>query len=128
MAAAEPSAPPASLPGYELRDEIGHGGMGVVYRARDTALDRDVAVKLLSDRYPADSPAAQRFLSEARITGQLQHPGIPAVHQVGTLADGRHPRRWKVAETSASPVARAPNTLATGADMSNGEFLRTAVD
>src|SRR5262245_58160134 len=80
---------PAGPLGYELRDEIGRGGMGVVYRARDAALDRDVAVKLLSDRYPADSPAAQRFLSEARITGQLQHPGIPAVHQVGTLADGR---------------------------------------
>src|SRR5579871_4940846 len=87
--AAEPSAPPTSLPGYELLDEVGHGGMGVVYRARDVALDRDVAVKLLADRYPAGSPAAQRFLSEARITGQLQHPGIPAVHQVGTLADGR---------------------------------------
>jgi len=85
----EPSAPPTSPPGYELIDEIGHGGMGVVYRARDVALDRDVAVKLLSERYPADSPAAQRFLSEARITGQLQHPGIPAVHQVGSFADGR---------------------------------------
>src|SRR5262249_54529270 len=59
------------------------------YRARDAALDRDIAVKLLSDRYSADSLAAHRFLSEARITGQLQHPGIPAVHQVGTLADGR---------------------------------------
>src|SRR5262245_58073531 len=87
--AAEASAPPASPPGYELLDEIGHGGMGVVYRARDTALSRDVAVKLLSDRFPAASPAAQRFLSEARITGQLQHPGIPPVHEVGTLADGR---------------------------------------
>jgi serine/threonine protein kinase/Tfp pilus assembly protein PilF len=87
--ALEPSAPPNSPPGYELIHEIGHGGMGVVYRARDAALDRAVAVKLLSDRYPTDSPAAQRFLSEARITGQLQHPGIPAVHQVGTLADGR---------------------------------------
>ena len=86
---AEPTVTPLSPPGYELLDEIGHGGMGVVYRARDTALDRDVAVKLLSNQYPADSPAAQRFLSEARITGQLQHPGIPAVHQVGTLADGR---------------------------------------
>src|SRR6516162_4643869 len=75
-----------SLPGYELLDEIGRGGMGVVYRARDTALDRDVAVKLLSERYAADSPVGQRFLSEARITGQLQHPGIPAVHQVGRLA------------------------------------------
>ncbi|HTU91550.1 MAG TPA: serine/threonine-protein kinase [Gemmataceae bacterium] len=85
----ETSAPPASPPGYELIDEIGRGGMGIVYRARDTALDRDVAVKLLSDRYAADSLAAQRFLSEARITGQLQHPGIPAVHQVGALPDGR---------------------------------------
>jgi eukaryotic-like serine/threonine-protein kinase len=63
--------------------------MGVVYRARDVALDRDVAVKLLSERYASDSVPAQRFLSEARITGQLQHPGIPAVHQVGALADGR---------------------------------------
>src|SRR4029077_3832314 len=89
VAVAATSAPPASPPGYELLDEIGHGGMGVVYRARDTALGRDVAVKLLSERYSADSPAADRFLSEARITGQLQHPGIPAVHQVGSLADGR---------------------------------------
>src|SRR5262249_44279054 len=80
---------PASPPGYELLDEIGRGGMGVVFRACDIALQRDVAVKLLSEHYPADSPAAQRFLIEARITGQLQHPGIPAVHQVSTLPDGR---------------------------------------
>jgi tetratricopeptide (TPR) repeat protein/tRNA A-37 threonylcarbamoyl transferase component Bud32 len=85
----EPSGPSASPQGYELREEIGHGGMGVVYRARDAALDRDVAVKLLSHHYPPDSLPAQRFLSEARITAQLQHPGVPAVHQVGTLADGR---------------------------------------
>src|SRR5262245_475232 len=80
---------PAGPLGYELLDEVGRGGMGVVYRARDAALARDVAVKLLSDRYPADSLPAQRFFNEARITGQLQHPGIPAVHQVGALADGR---------------------------------------
>jgi tetratricopeptide (TPR) repeat protein/tRNA A-37 threonylcarbamoyl transferase component Bud32 len=80
---------PVSPPGYELREEIGHGGMGVVYRARDVALERDVAVKLLSHRFLPASLPAQRFLGEARITGQLQHPGIPAVHQVGTLADGR---------------------------------------
>ena len=69
-----PGVTPAGPPGFELLDEVGRGGMGVVYRARDVALDRDVAVKLLSERYPADSPAARRFLSEARITGQLQHP------------------------------------------------------
>src|SRR5262245_36114819 len=78
-----------SPPGYELREEIGRGGMGAVYRALDVALGRDVAVKVLSDRFAPDSTFAQRFLGEARITGQLQHPGIPAVHQVGTLPDGR---------------------------------------
>jgi serine/threonine protein kinase len=82
-------APLRQLGDYQILREIGHGGMGVVYRACDTALDRDVAVKLLSEGYPADAPAAQRFLSEARSTGQSQHPGIPAVHQVGTRADGR---------------------------------------
>src|SRR5438552_17356661 len=80
---------PTSPPGYELLEEVGRGGMGVVYRARDVALGRDVAVKLLAERYSLDSPAAQRFVNEARITGQLQHPGIPAVHQVGHLPDGR---------------------------------------
>src|SRR5262245_35280669 len=79
----------ASPPGYELREEIGRGGMRAVYRALDVALGRDVAVKLLAERFAPDSSFAQRFLSEARITGQLQHPGIPAVHQVGTLPNGR---------------------------------------
>lgn len=83
------TASPANPPGFQLLGEVGRGGMGVVYRARDTTLDRDVAIKLLSDRYPPNSPAAQRFLNEARITGQLQHPGIPAVHQVGSQSDGR---------------------------------------
>jgi serine/threonine protein kinase len=63
--------------------------MGVVYRARDLSLDRDVAVKILSDKYPADSAAARRFRDEARITSQLQHPGIPAVHELGATPDGR---------------------------------------
>jgi Flp pilus assembly protein TadD len=77
------------VPGYELVDEVGRGGVGVVYRARDLALSRDVAVKLLQDRFPAGGPAARRFADEARITGQLQHPGVPPVHAVGRLPDGR---------------------------------------
>ena len=78
---------PAAPEGYELLESLGRGGMGVVYRARDLALDRDVAVKVLREGLPDGS--ARRFHDEARISGQLQHPGIPAVHQVGTLADGR---------------------------------------
>ena len=77
------------VPGYELLEEVGRGGMGVVYRARDLAFGRDVAVKLLQDRYPADGPSARRFVGEAHVTAQLQHPGIPPVHQVGTTAGGR---------------------------------------
>jgi WD40 repeat protein/NTP pyrophosphatase (non-canonical NTP hydrolase) len=77
------------VPGYELLGLVGEGGMGLVYRARELAFDRDVAVKLLKPKYPADSPAARRFVDEARITGQLQHPAIPPVHHIGTLPDGR---------------------------------------
>ncbi len=77
------------VPGYELGDLIGRGGMGDVYRARDLEMDREVAVKVLQDRYPVGSPTAARFVAEARITGQLQHPGIPAVYRVAALADGR---------------------------------------
>ena len=75
--------------GYELLEMIGHGGMGIVLRARDTRLSRDVAVKVLQEKYSPTSLAARRFIDEARITGQLQHPGIPPVHDVGTLPDGR---------------------------------------
>src|SRR2546421_516677 len=80
---------PVGPPGFDLLAEVGRGGMGAVWRARDRALDREVAVKLLGDKYAPDSGTARRFVDEARITGQLQHPGIPAVYQVGTLADGR---------------------------------------
>ena len=76
-------------PGYEIQGELGRGGMGIVYRAHDLSLNRDVAVKILQDKYTSSSFAAHRFLEEARITGQLQHPGIPPIHAVGTLPDGR---------------------------------------
>ena len=108
-----PAADLPQVPGYELSSEVGRGGMGVVYRARDLALDRDVAVKLLQDGYPADSPAARRFADEARITGQLQHPGIPAVStEVGTLPDGRPFLAMKLIKgrTLDRPARRAART------------------
>jgi serine/threonine protein kinase len=84
------SPPPlGTLADYDLLAVIGQGGMGTVYRAWDRRLGRDVAVKVLHERYAIDSLAARRFVAEARITGQLQHPGIPPVHEMGTLPDGR---------------------------------------
>jgi serine/threonine protein kinase len=63
--------------------------MGVVYRATDTVLGREVALKVLQERFGPGSLAARRFADEARITSQLQHPCIPAVHDLGVLQDGR---------------------------------------
>ena len=85
IAAPEPVAPP----GYALAEEVGRGGMGVVYRARDERLGRDVAVKQLRPELPGGSSVVARFMDEARVTARLQHPGIPPVHQVGELHDGR---------------------------------------
>jgi tetratricopeptide (TPR) repeat protein len=63
--------------------------MGVVYRAFDTVLGREVAVKVLHDQFAPTSGAARRFADEAMIAAQLQHPAIPPVHDLGTLPDGR---------------------------------------
>jgi tetratricopeptide (TPR) repeat protein len=63
--------------------------MGVVHLATDRVFGRRVAVKVLKDGSPARGPSARRFVDEARITGQLQHPGIPPVYHVGELPDGR---------------------------------------
>src|SRR5262249_22064902 len=83
------AAPPTPSGRYALGEEIAHGGMGAVYRATDTALGREVAVKVLQECFALDSGVARRFADEARITAQLQHPAIPPVHDLGTLADGR---------------------------------------
>src|SRR5947209_19796889 len=65
---------PSATDRYDFLAEIAHGGMGVVYTARDKALSRDVAVKVLHERFPPGTAAARRFVEEAKITGQLQHP------------------------------------------------------
>ncbi len=83
------SAPELFPDGYEKHEIVGQGGMGIVYRARDVALDRDIAIKVLQPHFAADSAEAKRFVEEARITAQLQHPGIPAIHEVGTMANDR---------------------------------------
>ncbi len=73
---------------YDLEELIGQGGMGEVWRAHDRLLDRKVAVKVLSAAL-ADPGFATRLEREARIIARLEHPGIVAVHDVGSLPDGR---------------------------------------
>jgi serine/threonine-protein kinase len=80
---------PDSPPGFRLGQEIGRGGIGIVYRAFDRTLRREVAVKVLQRKFARHAGMARRFLEEAQVTGRLQHPGIPAVYQVGSLPDGR---------------------------------------
>ncbi len=84
-----PAPPVWQLSGsrYQVVGEIGRGGMGVVLRAIDTDIGRPLAIKLMLRK--GDALTTERFLAEARITGQLQHPGIPPVHEIGRLADGR---------------------------------------
>jgi serine/threonine protein kinase len=73
---------------YTILDELGRGGMGTVYRARDAVLERDVALKVLT--LPEAGPAeAERMRQEARVMARLEHPGIVPVHDAGALPDGR---------------------------------------
>jgi tetratricopeptide (TPR) repeat protein len=88
-APAAAAQPRAAAGRYSLGEEIARGGMGAVYLATDTVLDREVAVKVLQEKFGPDSSVARRFAAEARITAQLQHPNIPAIHDLGTLPDGR---------------------------------------
>jgi non-specific serine/threonine protein kinase len=74
---------------YRLLEEIGRGGMGVVYRARDDRLARDVAVKFLPPHLRADAEVKERFLAEARAASRLDHPNICTVYDLGEADDGR---------------------------------------
>ncbi len=74
--------------GYEIRGILGRGGMGVVYRAHDAALDREVALKLLPPALSADADYAERFIREARMAAKLDHPRIVPVYAAGSSDQG----------------------------------------
>ena len=78
-------APGARLGPYELASRIGAGGMGEVWRARDTRLDRNVAIKLLPAGFAADPQSKSRFEREARTISQLEHPHICRLYDVGEV-------------------------------------------
>ena len=79
----------ASAGRYRLLGEIARGGMGAVHRGRDDDLGRDLALKVLLDRHRDRPDLVGRFVEEAQICGQLQHPGVVPVYELGTLIDRR---------------------------------------
>ena len=99
---------------YEVLGEIGRGGMGTVYRAMDHQLGREVALKAIA--FHADAGVTERLSREARVLAQLEHPGIVAVHDVGTLADGR--------PFYVMRLVRGTNLAQHAAGRGRGELLR----
>jgi serine/threonine-protein kinase len=79
---------------YEIRSALGAGGMGEVYRARDTRLQRDVALKILPDAFASDPERLARFEREAQVLASLNHPNIAAIHglEEGPVEAGHHVR------------------------------------
>jgi serine/threonine-protein kinase len=74
---------------YRIDGEIARGGMGAVLKGRDPDLGRDVAIKVLREDYRGRPDMVRRFVEEAQIGGQLQHPGVVPVYELGTFADLR---------------------------------------
>jgi serine/threonine-protein kinase len=74
--------PPSSIAHYKITTKLGEGGMGAVYRATDTKLARDVAIKVLPDSLAGDADRLARFTREAQVLASLNHPNIAAIYGV----------------------------------------------
>jgi len=104
--------PGARIGGYEVLSLIGAGGMGEVYRARDTHLDRHVAIKSLPDALRADSERAARFEREAKLLATLNHPNIATIHGLEHVnGDQFIVMELVEGETLADRIARGPLPL-----------------
>jgi len=79
-----PLTPGTTLGPYQVTAKIGEGGMGEVYKARDTRLDRTVAIKVLPEHVAADPDLKQRFEREAKTISSLNHPHICTLYDIGS--------------------------------------------
>ncbi len=101
-------APGARIGPYEVREPLGKGGMGEVFRARDTALGRDVALKFLPRAFAADADRLARFEREAQALASLNHPNIAQVYAIEQVP----------AEPGGSPGRAIVMELVEGEDLS----------
>jgi serine/threonine protein kinase len=99
--------PGAKLGPYEILAPLGAGGMGEVYRARDTRLGRDVALKVLPDSFAREADRLRRFEQEARAVAALNHPNILAVFDIGRQNEGQDGSPFLVSELLEGETLRA---------------------
>src|SRR6476620_4583425 len=97
---------------YEIRSRLGKGGMGEVYLATDTQLDRQVALKVLLNEVAADEDRVRRFTQEAKAASALNHPNIMTVYEIGEFEGTRYIATELVkGETLRSRLRSGPMTL-----------------
>src|SRR5262245_18415371 len=102
-------APGTRLGGHEIIALLGKGGMGEVYRARDTVLKREVALKILPDEFSRDPDRISRFQREAEVLASLNHPNIAAIHSLQEASGSRFLVLELVeGETLAERIQRGP--------------------
>jgi serine/threonine-protein kinase len=99
---------------YEVLDVLGRGGMAVVYHARERRLEREVAIKVLPFARTGDATFVERFLSEARIAAQLEHPSIIPIHRVGHVGEVIYFAMKLVRGSSLSRIIEERRTLPPG--------------
>jgi tetratricopeptide (TPR) repeat protein len=110
-APATPAASPGGESRYEIRHELGRGGMGVVYLARDTVLDREVAYKVLPEGLRANEEALKNFLREAKAAAQLNHPNIVTVYDAGESEHGFYLAMERVEGTTLKDILQRRGPL-----------------
>src|SRR5687767_1383547 len=117
------------LNAYEIIAPLGAGGMGEVYRARDTRLDRDVALKLVLEAFVAEPDRAMRFEREAKTLASLNHPGIAALYGL-EHSDGRHFLVMELVEgeTLAERIARCPAGIPLDQALESARQIAEAVE
>ena len=124
-----PAIPSERVGNYELLEQIGRGGMGVVFRARDLRLNRTVALKLIVTGKLASQLEVKRFFTEAASAARLEHPNIVPIYEVGE-AEGRHFFAMKLMERGTLDEAMAKEDQTSGTtppDIRHSTFLLTKI-